>query len=374
MMHLAALELATYNFEPDAARAVALDTAMLSALRDSLGTIHDEAEGIAGCRVAEYLARAVAIIRAGYHARPILWALYAELCNAIAAEDIGGANSAAAAFNESLIAAPAPYVSNFDDVDLGAGCAALYGRALDDDSAKPLALVAVDADDVARARTLIGEARDLIGGACPNLLSEMDALVREIVLVKGQSGRNLFSGAATLFLWGAVFINPTAILDRLAMAEALTHEAAHALLTGLTGGLDVTLNDRADRFQSPLREDPRPMEGIAHAAFVLARMTSMLDGLTRLKGLSEPRARDRCLDASVECEPVRRGPGHVESPCALHLSGRGYLWPLRVVHRPWAVARLSRCLRSPKGPLSLHVTSHTNERSLPDSGRSMASQ
>ena len=288
MAHLATRALATYDFEPDAARAVALDSAMSSLLRDSLGTIRDESEDIAECRVAEHLARAVKVIQAGCRPRPVLWALYAELGSAIATDDVARANAAAAAFDEALIATPAPYVSNFDDCDLGAGYAKLYGRILDDDSAKPLELVAVDINDAARARTMISDARDLLGGACPHLLSEMDALVREIVLVKGKSGRNSFSGAATLFLWGAVFINPTSLPDRLALAEALTNEAAHALLTGLTGGVDVTVNDRANRYPSPLRMDPRPIEGIAHAAFVLARMTLMLNSLTQFQGLSKP--------------------------------------------------------------------------------------
>ena len=285
-VHLAAAGLSGFEFEPDGERAHALDIAMASSLRRSLGTIRVEAAGVVHCRVADSLARAVDDVRLDRRERPVVWALYADLCDAIASDDIAAANSAAAALDDALGAPSAPYVSNLHDRHLGVGYAALYAKALDDDRANPRDLVAVDEDEVARARGLIGEARDLIGSTCPDLLSEMDALVREIVLVSGRPGGNEFAGAATLFLWGAIFINPTTIPDRLAMAEALTHEAAHAVLTGLTGGLDVTANDRHERYPSPLRADPRPVEGVAHAAFVLARMTLMLDRL----------ADARCLD------------------------------------------------------------------------------
>ena len=276
-----------FSLEPDGERAHALDGAMASSLRESLDTIRVEAIGIPQCRVADSLARAVDGVPPSGCALPVVWAHYAELCDAIASDDIAAANSTAAALDDALGAAAAPYVSNLNDRDLGAGYAALYARALDDDRATPRDLVAVDEDEVARARALIGEARDLIGATCPDLLSEMDALVREIVLASGRPGGNEFAGAATLFLWGAIFINPTTIPDRLAMAEALTPAAGHALLTGLTGGLDVTVNDRHERYPSPLREDPRPMEGVAHAAFVLARMTSMLDRLAHARRLDD---------------------------------------------------------------------------------------
>lgn len=284
-----------FSLEPDGKRARALDDKMASLLRRSLDTIRVEAAGVAQCRVAGSLARAVDDVALDRRPRPVVWAHYAELCDAIASDDISAANFTAAALDDALGAASAPYVSNLNDRDLGIGNAALYAKVLDDDRAAPRDLVAVDEGEVARARALIGEAHDLFGGTCPDLLSEMDALVREIVLVGGRPGGNEFAGAATLFLWGAIFINPTTIPDRLAMAEALTHEAGHALLTGLTGGLDVTVNDRHERYPSPLRADPRPVEGVAHAAFVLARMTLMLDRLAHARQLDD-RERAR-LDA-----------------------------------------------------------------------------
>ncbi len=295
-MTMDSLALSRFSFEPDQRRAITLDRGMLSLLRGSLVTIGSEAEGIADCHVSRSLARATEVLKAGFIACPVLWACYASLCDFISADDLAAANTTAAALDKALDSAPAPYISNLNDRDLGDGYAAVYARAVDDDVDMRFDLVAIDDGEATRARTLIVEARDLIGGASPDLLSEMDALVRQIVLARGQPGGLLFSGAATLFLWGAIFINPTTISDRLTMAEALTHEARHALLTGLAGGRDVTLNDSHERYPSPLREEPRPIEGIAHAAFVLARMTMMLDCLASSHCLSDrERLRANCM-------------------------------------------------------------------------------
>ena len=52
----------------------------------------------------------------------------------------------------------------------------------------------------------------------------------------------------------------------------LVHEAAHQLLFGLAVDEPLVLNSINERYGSPLRTDPRPMDGIFHATFVCARM------------------------------------------------------------------------------------------------------
>ena len=51
-------------------------------------------------------------------------------------------------------------------------------------------------------------------------------------------------------------------------------------------GQPLTENDLSERYASPLREDPRPMEGLVHAAFVLARMSYVLRRFLRSGVLS----------------------------------------------------------------------------------------
>jgi HEXXH motif-containing protein len=73
-------------------------------------------------------------------------------------------------------------------------------------------------------------------------------------------------------LWGALFINPARPKTDVELVETLAHESAHSLLFGHAIDDPLVENDTAERFQSPLRDDPRPMDGIFHATFVSARM------------------------------------------------------------------------------------------------------
>jgi HEXXH motif-containing protein len=56
---------------------------------------------------------------------------------------------------------------------------------------------------------------------------------------------------------------------------------ARALLFGFGMGKPLVENHEHERYTSPLRGDPRPMDGVVHATYVVARMhyavTRMLD-------------------------------------------------------------------------------------------------
>ena len=132
---------------------------------------------------------------------------------------------------------------------------------------------------------------DLLAETSPALLDEIDTLGHEIVLATSGGPRG-FGGAATVFLWGAVMLNPTLAPDRVTLVESLAHESAHALLFGLTLGADLTTNDPAERYGSPLRPDPRPIEGIVHATYVLARMVFALDAISGSARLSAEERED----------------------------------------------------------------------------------
>ncbi len=54
--------------------------------------------------------------------------------------------------------------------------------------------------------------------------------------------------------------------------EHLIHEASHLHLYAMMGEDPLVLNEESERFPSPLRADLRPMSGLFHAEFVLARI------------------------------------------------------------------------------------------------------
>ena len=56
------------------------------------------------------------------------------------------------------------------------------------------------------------------------------------------------------------------------MIDGLTHESAHAHLFSLSFGDPFVTNPDDELHASPLRSDPRPLDGTFHATFVSARM------------------------------------------------------------------------------------------------------
>ena len=56
------------------------------------------------------------------------------------------------------------------------------------------------------------------------------------------------------------------------MIDCLTHESAHAHLFSLSLGDSFVTNPDDELHLSPLRRDPRPLDGLFHATYVSARI------------------------------------------------------------------------------------------------------
>lgn len=228
-----------------------------------------------GAKVRSVLSR----VRAG-PIPPALFGCYFELVLALFDER----EDEAAALVDELLQLPAPEsaalrILTLDDHDLGPGQSDRYRRLLRADiggDIQPLA-----ADRRGEAIACLSEALDLIRRAAPAFFGEFLGLIREIVAAAPEAGARgfTFGGASAFSLWGALVLNADGFGDRLDVAVSLAHEAAHTLLFGLALGGTLTENDLAERYRSPLREDLRPMEGVAHATFVTARMIYVLEAL-----------------------------------------------------------------------------------------------
>ena len=279
------------SFEPEPARTAAVDAAIRQALADSVATVLVEVARN-GIRVdGDASAWRAHLLRRAAPAR--LWACYHDLVQAILRLDEGAASSIASELLAALPAAPPMpgTVVTLSEEDLDRRDVPRYLAVIDNDRERPLALVPATGDEVARIAALTVEARGLLAETSPALLDEIDTLGHEIVLATSGGPRG-FGGAATVFLWGAVMLNPTLVPDRVTLVESLAHESAHALLFGLTLGADLTTNDPAERYGSPLRPDPRPIEGIVHATYVLARMVFALDAISGSARLSAEERED----------------------------------------------------------------------------------
>ncbi|MBY6153923.1 hypothetical protein KUV47_11925 [Vannielia litorea] len=145
----------------------------------------------------------------------------------------------------------------------------------------------------------LAEGFALMQEALPDLHAELSAIVHRIVAAEGRKGaKTQFDGASHYQFWGLLLLNPAFHKTRLAIVEVLAHEASHSLLFGLTIDEPLVFNPDEDLYPSPLRIDPRPMDGIYHAAYVSARMAWAMETIAASGLLSAPE-REAALEAAA---------------------------------------------------------------------------
>jgi hypothetical protein len=279
-------------FWPNAARAASIDCGVRIRTAESLAVV---AQGLA-TQIPERLAgigKLISALRSG-PVRPAVFALYSDLVLAIQKreeESVLSILAAADSLEPTAHDRLRPVTVN--DNCLGPNMAYRYMSHADDDPIVPLSLVPLRSSELAQAASTLTTALQLIGKADSELAAEITNLVREIVFAYSGEGAPGFGGSTTFYLWGAVFLNLMEYPDQLSMAEGLVHEAAHTYLLGSTMGEPLVENDQTERFASPLREDPRPMDGIVHACFVLARMHYLMRSLLRNTSSADRNLRGR---------------------------------------------------------------------------------
>ena len=311
-------------FLPDPAGARQIDEGVRHRVADGLAAVADAlAPSLPESHAA--LDRLTDALRTG-PVRPAVVAIYSDLVSAIALGDAGllGDSLASATALADLASPGACRAVTLRDADLGPGMAASYLRHADDDPDVVLDIAAVDPGTLVAARTALAAATALVRSADPDLADEVDALIREVVFARAGDGGPGFGGATTFYLWGAILLNVEAIGDIQSLAENLVHEAAHARLLGATHAVPMVRNPPDQRFASPLRPDARPMEGIVHANYVIARLHYLagrtLEGTGRAARLSEYRAMFDAADAIVAAEAR-----FTEDGAALYGAARDYM-------------------------------------------------
>jgi hypothetical protein len=273
-------------FEPDAARVRFLDQRMRRRLGDSLRHVFDQSEGhfsFSSEQAKAFLDRLDAL-----PVEPLAFTFYLELVMAIDSDDL----DLAARITEELLSLPAPnagtVVETMPDPLIDAN-GARYSRFLDSDSSARFEVTPPTRAMDLRCRAQIERAFILLDKGAPTLAAETRALLRKIVLAAGTQakGTYTFDGASAAMLWGCILINADRADTPLDMAQMLVHESAHNLIFGLAVDEPLLENDADERYASPLRPDARPLEGIYHATYVLARMHLVVDLLAK-SGILSP--------------------------------------------------------------------------------------
>ena len=148
-----------------------------------------------------------------------------------------------------------------------------YQRLMDTDPGTPFHIVSPPPEQADSAVQQFKSGMNRLRQAIPELADEFESLVREVLLVSGDKDLDYdFAGGSCYMLWGALFINAEKHADEIELIEAIAHESGHSLLFGFTIEEPLVMNDENAQYSSPLRDDPRPMDGIYHATYVSARM------------------------------------------------------------------------------------------------------
>ncbi len=271
-----------HDFLPSSARARLADANMHLALADSLSHLAD-AVAQTDPELSIDLQFQANTIRAGGRVPPLTFALYYRLTLALMKDDRAGAREFVA-----QMAANGPRRHNRLLLVTGTQTAMplVHQIATEGD---PLLNFAPVSDVIATEFAgLLDQGFALMQTHLPELKAEIDAIVHEILLGHAQEGAMIeFDGASHYQYWGLLMLNPKHHKTPLAVVEVLAHECAHSLLFGLTIEEPLVLNPDSETFVSPLRPDPRPMDGIYHATFVSARMAYAMERMALAADLSE---------------------------------------------------------------------------------------
>jgi HEXXH motif-containing protein len=313
-----------FRFEPDGARAASINLRMNRELGLSLQHISDQAGPAFGSH-AQDVAPLIAHLIDGGNVVPGTFARYYELVEAIEGDDL---DEARRLWAELADAGPPPSplaVHELGGAGLGSE-SARYAALLNADAFADIGVIPPSPEAAAAFRTRLEHAFALLDQAAPDLSAEIRAILRQIVIVAGDPQKKFQMDAASHFqLWGALFLNSDRHPDRIAVAEVLAHENAHGVLFGLCIEEPLVRNGDDQLYASPLRHDPRPMDGIFHATFVSARMHWTMATLARSDCLS-PDERERAeAAASIDAANFADGCKVVEEHADLTDLGRSVL-------------------------------------------------
>lgn len=132
-----------------------------------------------------------------------------------------------------------------------------------------------------KVKDLIHRALEVLKEGDPDTYGEASHLIQNIIVHK--SGR-VIAGSSFPIL-GCIYIREDSSFQKI--IEFIIHEAAHQYLFHLSSFDELCKNPMDDLYKSPLRKDPRPMIGVFHAAFVLARLVYAHENLVKIPGLNE---------------------------------------------------------------------------------------
>jgi hypothetical protein len=276
------------TFEPSAVRAAMLDRRMRARLADSLDYIFAEGGELLGIDRAA-ADGIVANVRA-HPQSPQMFGAYYDLVLALERDQVELARELAAQIGGEPFVGELR-IDSIDDRPAVAAdrCRRLFLSQATMADAPPPGLLE-------ECRGRVAAALALLDAGYPEMADEIRGLLREIVVAAGPEDplARTFDGASCYMMWGAILLNARGQANVLDTAQALAHESGHNLLFGLCADASLVDNPDEELFSSPLRKDRRPMDGVFHATYVIARMHQTLSRLLE-SGVLDAEAREAAL-------------------------------------------------------------------------------
>lgn len=310
----------TVGFEPDPKRAATLDRRMRERLHSSLRYIVEQVDGrIAVDKTAleGFLERL-----SSAPVSALTFGAYYDLVLAIGDDQL---DQAQALLAEIAAAENRPAGLNIRELadPLTDPAADRFVRMMDTDPNLPFAVLPPPGDVAVPYRQRIATGLSLLEAGVPVLAEEIITLVGEVVIAVGPDDAKAmtFDGASSFMLWGAILLNARGHNTVLEAAQALVHESGHNLLFGLCADGPLIENDDEPIYTSPLRTDPRPMDGIVHATYVTARMHWAVAQLLAAGVLDEAGTAEAEASLASHAEGFARGIDVVDQHA--RLTGRG---------------------------------------------------
>ena len=269
--------------------------------------------------ITQQLIRPCELLGAGWRLPPRAFGLYFQLAASLFEGDDAAAHWAAEQL-QKIAPRPSGLLMQGWGSEESADIEAVLGLRM---GAEVRKFAPISAATARRFAALVTEGLALLQAAAPELHGEITGLLSEMLFAQAPAGAAMeFDGASHYQFWGLLLLNPSHHHTPLGIAEVLAHEAGHSLLFGLTIDEPLVCNDDDELFVSPLRPDPRPMDGIYHATFVSARMAWAMEALAD-SGLLTPTEQQRARDeAAKDRENFSKGWHTVQQHGRLSETGR----------------------------------------------------
>jgi HEXXH motif-containing protein len=262
------------RFIPSVQNALRARSAIHTRLNESLRHVFEQCAGHVGLDAV----RADALLRrvdSGERLPPALFGDFFLLVDAIEHRTLEQVRTALDKILRHADGPPAPetHVRPFSRRGFSSQEEAEFRRQFVCDSLRDEQLGHLDESSERETLAQFERAIDKLRRHAPRTFAEIRTLACEIVPAHGSALNGLeFDGCSSLERWGSILVNARRRRTDLELSEVITHESAHNALFAMAPVNFHVENDPEERYQSPLRLDPRPMNGIYHATFVLARM------------------------------------------------------------------------------------------------------